>query len=851
MASNVFGRLVDVEDFTSNYFAQHVRQPVRFRESIQDISEKGGFRHSVCLEIGPHPVVLPMMRDILSNDCILLPTLQRDPDVWLSISTTLSQLSLAKNDINWRAIFEGSQGKMTSLPGYPLSNTSFMNPYQEDSNVVHPLSQSHETGFNLLPRSMAFQSSEDTVLFETTLAVLEPLISGHNVGGSAICPASVYHEIFLEAASRSLSVSGDQHLAISNMTFLSPLIYEASQEGTPIYVHFTRSKTDHSAKVMLTIGTSKDSKTTLCCKAVVSIKSVLDTKSLWLKEEAMIKRQSLYINNVNRYSKFQSSLLYETISTRVVRYSKEYQTLIDLSVSDFSLEGIGSFKLPKGVRIEGYIVIPSFTDTLLHAAGFIANLKVRSDEICICTNVESIEILHNSIDFGETFKIYCSLIDVIEGSILANAFAANSTGNIVAVVRSMEFKKLQLTSFHSLLQSSMKTQKISSLVEDGRSSSESSTGTSSPNFVPTPMTPDNNHQTIRKTLFGILSDASGFPEQHFDSSKHLAELGIDSLMQIEIASKLEQAFPGSAVDRNSLTQCDMIQAFSDTLVSVLVDSGDDITHNSKEEDQVPHEVQRPLERSQDRNPVTLHTSYGEAAPLYLFHDGSGQVSVYAKMINVDRSLHAFFDPDFSTQKSLVTSLTQLAKRYCTCLSKSRTSPLIVGGMSMLSLWLFFRLLFNFAGWSFGGVVAFEAARQLSLIGFHVKGLVLIDSPYPHNHQPLPREIVFSILDRLSPDDGVKPDLLNEFHKNGTLLGEYSPPSGRPIKTIMLRSRDTLDTDALCGVRYDWLSSQKARDDAINGWEQLVGGNMEVLEIPGNHFQAFDKENASALSLLVF
>lgn len=61
---------------------------------------------------------------------------------------------------------------------------------------------------------------------------------------------------------------------------------------------------------------------------------------------------------------------------------------------------------------------------------------------------------------------------------------------------------------------------------------------------------------------------------------------------------------------------------------------------------------------------------------------------------------------------------------------------------------------------------------------------------------------------------------------------------------MLRSCDTMDTDALCGTTYEWLSSQKARDDAIKGWEQVVGGRIKVLDIPGNHFQAFDVQNAS-------
>lgn len=58
---------------------------------------------------------------------------------------------------------------------------------------------------------------------------------------------------------------------------------------------------------------------------------------------------------------------------------------------------------------------------------------------------------------------------------------------------------------------------------------------------------------------------------------------------------------------------------------------------------------------------------------------------------------------------------------------------------------------------------------------------------------------------------------------------------------MLCSRDVLDTEALYGVKYDWLSRQDTRDAAIGTWEKLVGGHIDVLPIPGNHFQPFVKD----------
>ena len=168
-----------------------------------------------------------------------------------------------------------------------------------------------------------------------------------------------------------------------------------------------------------------------------------------------------------------------------------------------------------------------------------------------------------------------------------------------------------------------------------------------------------------------------------------------------------------------------------------------------------------------------------------------------------------------------------------------------------------------SGWSFGGVVAFEAAQQLMANGFEVKGLILIDSPNPIDHEPLPNEVIASILKPSGQSHALTNNaaLREEFQVNASLLEIYKAVSfsktNRPrLKTVMLRSQDVLDTESLCGVRYDWLSSQDARAAAIIDWEELVGGHVEVLPIPGNHFEAFLQKNVSSLSfryisLLVF
>ena len=151
-------------------------------------------------------------------------------------------------------------------------------------------------------------------------------------------------------------------------------------------------------------------------------------------------------------------------------------------------------------------------------------------------------------------------------------------------------------------------------------------------------------------------------------------------------------------------------------------------------------------------------------------------------------------------------------------------------------------------------MAFEAAQQLMASGFEVKGLILIDCPNPIAHEPLPNEVIANIIRPSSQTHALNnnPTLREEFQFNASLLGSYkavsfSKTNRLRLKTVMLRSQDVFDTESLCGVRYNWLSNQDARASAIVAWEGLVGGHVEVLPIPGNHFEAFSQRNVSSLS----
>ncbi|KAF4332180.1 polyketide synthase [Fusarium beomiforme] len=889
IVSNMDGRLCN-NDFNTNYFANHTRQPVRFRDGILNLQKVIGspfLDDSIFIEIGPHPALLPMLRDsISSNSCTLISTLQKGRDAWFSIAQTLATLSLRKVTIDWRQVFVGTSAQVTSLPGHPLEGSKFYVPYQEPREITNSsdgdicLDASRvRTQHSLLPWLRTNKSPAQELVFETDMAILGPLISGHDVGGTPICPASLFHELALQAGQTFLEPPESNVLVITGMSFSSPLVHMPSMpsqsDGISVLVYITKQLDSDATSASFRI-TSLSKVETLHCSGSVSSQNANPTQ--WMKDHALFTRQSRYFSGVGKeqMSSFRAKVLYETIFTRVVRYSADYQSLQFLNVADSNLEGIGSFRIPGGDRTynhsvskPSYVAHPVFTDTLLHAAGFIANLAVGSRDICICSGVESIEVAYSQLDYQDSFQIYCNLLE-IKGAILADAIALDSSGRVVAVVRGMEFKKLHLATFQQALSRMPsagavepriaeilpKPARLPPLLTPTRIET---LRTRNPTDLPTQAKVEGGFPVSVEKGWGqvlreVVTEVGGFTESDIDYTMSLSDLGIDSMMQIEITSKLSRLFPGKiGLTHHALSECETLQEMESMLSSSLQVSGKQQSNQMYVDDadicrastsQSTEAVtptysgaSDPLDTMTGSQilPVTLHLSDGMRTPLCLFHDGSGQVNMYKRLRGYDRTCYAFFDPHFGIsgdKRVFYSSVTEMAEHYVSMIISNGAAqpfPLILGAY--------------LPGWSFGGIVAFEAAQLLTNRGFEVKGLVMIDSPCPVDHDPLPAEVIASISSSNSQKRSVSSALEEEFMSNAVLLGIYKPVSfpqatGRGLKTVMLMSQDLFDTEALCGVRYDWLSKRDTRYTAIGSWEELVGGHVEVLPIPGNHFQPF-------------
>ncbi len=130
LISNVTGKRVDESITTAKYWVRHVKETVRFAQSMETLSQEGNL---IFLEIGPKPILLGMGRQCLPPDVGLwLPSLRPGVKDWQQILNSLGQLYVQGIEVDWSEFERGyPRGKVT-LPTYPFQQERYWVKTAED-----------------------------------------------------------------------------------------------------------------------------------------------------------------------------------------------------------------------------------------------------------------------------------------------------------------------------------------------------------------------------------------------------------------------------------------------------------------------------------------------------------------------------------------------------------------------------------------------------------------------------------------------------------------------------------------------------------------------------------------------
>ncbi|QIB48238.1 amino acid adenylation domain-containing protein [Streptomyces aureoverticillatus] len=354
--------------------------------------------------------------------------------------------------------------------------------------------------------------------------------------------------------------------------------------------------------------------------------------------------------------------------------------------------------------------------------------------------------------------------------------------------------------------------------------------------------------TYERELTELLADLLGLPAVGVHDS--LFERGGTSLTAMRLVVKIEQRY------RVNIPLATLVAEPTAAALAARLRSGPATTAFS---------------------PLVPIRETGESSarpPLFVVHPMGGNVLCYlpfARHLPDDQPLYALQAVGIEAGTTPVTSVQEMARGYISALRTVRPQG-----------------PYHLAGWSFGGFVAYEMARQLQEAGEEVSQILLLDTTalrrgprrrhdeeallhwffwellwlergsecpqpeFPVHLTTLPEKLEF--IAGAARDAGVLPNgssqatvrrLFDLYRANWQAALDYWP-RGLRCDLTLIRAMEPMP-QVLAAMHR---TAGSRHQDRANGWGGLTDGLLRVIDVPGDHLTIMEEPNVKHLAQTV-
>ncbi|KAM3553318.1 hypothetical protein ARSEF4850_006972 [Beauveria asiatica] len=908
VVSNVLGRTVAVGEqaFSPEYFARQCRGTVAFDDGIKHFlalrgSESTPYRW---IEIGPHPSVQPMLRGRLGKAApshIQLTTLKKNVPSASSLSQLLSHFYQTCSGVNWRSVFSRNahrRFKLVQLPGMPFFPTEFHVPYREmvgepassqpsgdaTSNVVQASMKGSIDGLKYVgqlgtPASSCVQVFSKRAMYEKIFTrvveysdpyqKVETIRIKEETGealATCVSPAPYLSRNSSIPASHAIFMDVLLHVAgfVSNLNLPNDVMGICKEVGgaTTLRAPVVRDGTCAPFDVYCSTFNTQDSDGR---SFTISNAYAIDSDGVMAVFKGMVF-QHVKMPLIEQALKRATRSSPNTLAPALHPAKPTPRNDVTSFVNTQSVERMALPRAAVPVRATPEVSVPELVAKVCGLDAGQLGVDSRLDA--------------HGVDSLMSIEIAAALSSALGVDVLPDTLGSCDTvGDIERLCEALS------------------PTPVGNDVDNDSPTPGSERGSDS--AISTPASVSTVDASIN--MVRIVAELCGARAEAVSPDSELRALGVDSLMFLELADRLQDLDRGIALSSNDLADCQTIgdierliakgpgapgyQSGTSTQIlpeavyarseAVLLPAQQPATNINllASEEAVLPQIERLLHLSQQPEEiqvVSLERKFAGKSPLFLIHDGSGICTHYRGLRPLGRRVLALHDPKFLMQSSKQrswASLNTMANEYASTISSTLG---MTGGEDCI-----------LGGWSFGGVVAFEAARILMSRGHRVKGVVLIDSPPPIGHIPLSESIISAVTAQPAEKDAaagpttaskcvspvasaIRKLVQQSFRICAGLIGDFgtsaelqqrglSKPVGPVPRVILLRSAVGWTsprgyTGAAVGdMENPWLQDRRDRSLTTAGWEVLTGGPIQCVDIPGNHFQVFDAPNIAAVS----
>jgi acyl transferase domain-containing protein/NADPH:quinone reductase-like Zn-dependent oxidoreductase/NAD(P)-dependent dehydrogenase (short-subunit alcohol dehydrogenase family)/aryl carrier-like protein len=194
LASNVTGRLAGDEVRTPGYWRRHVRDAVRFGDSVANLQQDG---YRVFLELGPAPTLLNMaQRGSTVTDAVWIGSLRKGRVDTAAMLESLGQLQVRGVNVDWVAVLGKVPARQrVNLPTYPFQRDRY---WQDLGNGTERAQlTATRQGHPLLGGVVA----SPLRIFQNEIGLpLQPWLADHRIFDFTLFPATGFLELAQAAA---------------------------------------------------------------------------------------------------------------------------------------------------------------------------------------------------------------------------------------------------------------------------------------------------------------------------------------------------------------------------------------------------------------------------------------------------------------------------------------------------------------------------------------------------------------------------------------------------------------------------------------------------------------------------
>ncbi|MCJ1310689.1 hypothetical protein MMC25_004355 [Agyrium rufum] len=372
-------------------------------------------------------------------------------------------------------------------------------------------------------------------------------------------------------------------------------------------------------------------------------------------------------------------------------------------------------------------------------------------------------------------------------------------------------------------------------------------------------TPDHAEENLAALIRSTIADQMELEVDEITGNVELASLGMDSLMTISILGSLREETGLNLsseffIDHPSMNDIENYLNKSKSKpvkVQNMVIPGRVPTStkssSSADLDAFVRNSPKAVSILLQGNPRTASKT------LFIFPDGSGSATSYTGIPDISPDVAAFGlnCPFMTTPEKFTCGIEKVSTLYLNEVRRRQPhGP------------------YNFAGWSAGGIVAYEVTQQLLAQGERVDKMILFDSPCPIKLEALPHRlhVFFGEIGLLGTGSKNGPPswLLPHFESAIQALTVYKPKpiadKSKAPKTFAIWARDGVcknPSDPRPEPSSDdpksmkWLLYNRT-DFGCNGWDELVGReNMTMTSLGNaNHFSMMREPVVKELAALI-